>query len=290
MPARLGWTTPRWPRWCAGARSSGSAGAFVDGGPYAAAKPQERYRLRVCAVLRSRPEDAAASHAALALRGLPLWQTDLNRIDLVGSVLRVHSLAGVVVHPLAGRSVVQAGGWPSTALADALVQHAAANGVLAGVVAMDAAVHAQVTTVDALREALERMSRSGRRRARRAVDLVDPACESVGESRTRILLRDLEIPFRSQVRIYDGTVLVARVDFLAYARVVVEFDGMVKYEGADGREALAAEKARESRLLDLGFEVVRLTWRELDDPAAVLEKIRAASARAAARTPARSAR
>lgn len=40
----------------------------------------------------------------------------------------------------------------------------------------------------------------------------------------------------------------------------------MKYSGADGRQALVAEKRREDRLRDLGFQVVRVTWAELDRP------------------------
>ena len=46
----------------------------------------------------------------------------------------------------------------------------------------------------------------------------------------------------------------------------VEFDGAVKYSGADGRQALVDEKHREDELRRLGYRVVRLTWRDLADP------------------------
>ena len=58
---------------------------------------------------------------------------------------------------------------------------------------------------------------------------------------------------------------------------------MVKYEGADGRAALAAEKRREDRLRALGFEVVRLTWADLDHPEVVDRLVRSALDRAAGR-------
>ena len=81
----------------------------------------------------------------------------------------------------------------------------------------------------------------------------------------------------------DG-VAVARVDFLFREHgTVVEFDGLVKYAEADGREALAQEKQREDRLRELGYEVVRLTWRDLADPALVRRRILAAFTRHAAR-------
>ncbi|WP_109473765.1 hypothetical protein [Ornithinimicrobium cavernae] len=64
-------------------------------------------------------------------------------------------------------------------------------------------------------------------------------------------------------------------------KVIVEFDGLVKYAGLDGRRALAAEKMREDRLRRLGYAVVRLTWRDLDNPARVRSLIEAAIRQAA---------
>ncbi len=75
---------------------------------------------------------------------------------------------------------------------------------------------------------------------------------------------------------------VGRVDFLVAGRVVVEFDGAVKYAGAEGRDGLIAEKRREDRLRALGYEVVRLTWDDLAHPERVLGAIRAALLRRAA--------
>ena len=73
---------------------------------------------------------------------------------------------------------------------------------------------------------------------------------------------------------------VGRVDFLFRAqRTIVEFDGLVKYAGADGRQALIDEKRREDGLRSLGYQVVRLTWRDLHDPALVRRLIREAFSR-----------
>jgi hypothetical protein len=63
-------------------------------------------------------------------------------------------------------------------------------------------------------------------------------------------------------------------------RVVVEFDGLVKYDGADGRAALAREKAREDRLRAAGYQVVRLVWSDLRDPHRVATLVRQAAHRA----------
>jgi very-short-patch-repair endonuclease len=58
------------------------------------------------------------------------------------------------------------------------------------------------------------------------------------------------------------------------AKVIVEFDGRVKY--SDG-SALWAEKLRQERLAAQGYEVIRVTWSDiLDRPAEMLRRIRAA--------------
>jgi very-short-patch-repair endonuclease len=84
-----------------------------------------------------------------------------------------------------------------------------------------------------------------------------------------------------QVEIRDAQVrFVGRVDFLFRAyRTVVEFDGLVKYGGAGGRQALIEEKRREDALRSLGYQVVRLTWRDLHDPPLVDRLIKAAFSR-----------
>ena len=63
----------------------------------------------------------------------------------------------------------------------------------------------------------------------------------------------------------------------------MEFDGLVKYAGADGRHALAAEKQRERGLWDLGYEVERVVWGDLERPARLHDRIRAAEHRAISR-------
>jgi len=75
--------------------------------------------------------------------------------------------------------------------------------------------------------------------------------------------------------------LVGRVHFLFRAqRTIVEFDGKVKYGGADGREALFKEKRREDSLRSLGYPVVRPTWRDLYDPPRLRQTLLSAFARA----------
>jgi hypothetical protein len=56
----------------------------------------------------------------------------------------------------------------------------------------------------------------------------------------------------------------------------------VKYRGDGGADALLAEKRREDRLRELGYEVVRVTWDELAQPERIHARVRAALLRRAA--------
>lgn len=157
-------------------------------------------------------------------------------------------------------------------------------GVEAGVVAADAALAGDLVTEADLECWLERLARHPSvRSARPAVEHADRRADSPGESRTRLVLHALDVgnPI-PQVDIRDDSGhLVARVDFLyREQRTIVEFDELVKYGGADGRQALVAEKRREDRLRDPGYQVVRVTWAELDRPMLLRHRLLAAFARA----------
>ncbi|MBJ8347996.1 endonuclease domain-containing protein [Antrihabitans sp. YC2-6] len=154
------------------------------------------------------------------------------------------------------------------------------------VVAGDSALHQGLTTTAELREHLQRARRRpGRRAAAKVVEFLDGRSESVGESRTRVALFRGGLPTPElQANVFgpDGE-WVARVDFLIEELgVIVEFDGMVKYQaelrGKRTPEAVViAEKVREDRLRALGWIVVRITWDDLEDAARLVARIRSAA-------------
>jgi hypothetical protein len=255
-------------------------GAYIEAGAWEVADPDERYRLTVMATMRSRlAGETATHHSALALHRLPLWHVDRELVVLMGDVEESTTTCGVRVMPLRALvAAVEVDGLRTLSVPDAVVTSASVN-IEAGVVAGDAALHAGRCSVADLRDSARRL-RGGLRgtaRLRRALGSLDPASESPGESRTRLVLAALGLPVESQVPLRDQRgKLVGRVDFLVAGRVVVEFDGAVKYRGGDGAEVLIAEKRREDRLRELGYEVVRVTWDELAHPDRIHAKIRAA--------------
>jgi len=114
----------------------------------------------------------------------------------------------------------------------------------------------------------------GVRRLKRALELADPAAESVMETRLRLLLVLAGLPHpKSQVSLRDDFGLfLARPDFYyPDARLVIEYDG------AAHRESLAADNRRQNRLIDAGYRLLRFTAGDvLDAPAAVVSMVRRA--------------
>jgi very-short-patch-repair endonuclease len=260
-------------------------GAYVLADVYSTALPSDRYALRVKAVLRSRGRGHRASHhSALALLGIASHAVPEGIIALEArGARRVRSKDGVSLHPWTDAASWTVGEWRTVAPATACVQVAATSGFLAGVCAMDSALNQKRLTVDDLTAALPHLPALRRAEAARAIAATDAGGESVGETRTRIVLVDAGFAVRSQVEIRDRAGFVGRVDLLVDDCVVVEFDGLRKYAGADGQRALAAEKAREERLTRLGYEVVRVVWSDLEAPAELVQRVRRARRVARAR-------
>lgn len=206
-------------------------GAYVDAALWASGNPDERYQLRVRAILRSRPAAAASHHASLALHGLPLWRADLTRVDVLGDVGQAVNRSGLWVHPrrLAPATVVD--GLDVVEAAHAIVRTSLTMGPECGVAAGDRALHTGLVTMEQLEAAAGSVTpHEGRRRVLTVLEQLDAASESVGETRTRLVLTGLGFSVTSQFVVRDSRgSFVARTDFLVEGRVVVEFDGRIKY-------------------------------------------------------------
>lgn len=267
-------------------------GAYVAGAVWRAADADERFRLAVCAIARSRPGDALSHHAALAALGLPLWAHDSERVDLATATRRGSSRNGLHLHPIAGLEVVQVDGVPVVGVARAIVRTALTMGVECAVVAGDAALHRGLVGMDDLIAEVARLTpHEGRARAHECVLRMDGRAESPGESRLRLVVQDLGLEHDSQVVLRDHLgAFVARVDLLVEG-VAVEFDGRLKYRAAeadaDDPDAVGRivwlEKQREDGVRRLGHPVERVIWSELARPGLIGARIRAARSLVTAR-------
>jgi hypothetical protein len=140
----------------------------------------------------------------------------------------------------------------------------------------------------ALTAALARAARwPGAPSARRALAFADGRSASVGESRSRVAISRAGLPapvLQWPVADRDGR-LIGYTDFGWPDRCLVgEFDGRVKYgrllrPGQQPGDAVYQEKLREDRLRDQGLAVLRWTWTDLSDFAAVADRLRRRLAR-----------
>lgn len=243
----------------------------------------------------------ALSHqSALIVHGLPYLHDD----DLV-HLCRLDGGRGrrdrtVFVHKPVDESWVEVvDGMRVVMPVMAALQAAGHSGVEAGVVCLDGVLHraemkdladvgrrngpARALVQEQIARALEEGFPRADTVVQEVVELADGGAESVGESRSRLLLQTLGFgPVITQYSVRDGALLVGRTDLkLDRWHVIVEFDGQGKYsEGKYGHDSVYKEKRREDQIRDLGYEVVRLVWDDLAHPARVRQKILAAIARA----------
>lgn len=221
---------------------------------------------------------AVSHHSAIVLAGLPTYDVDLDTVRLVrrngGSSL---STPGIRVSRCSvALPVTEVDGALMVQEAIAIAQLARDVGLEAAVVAADAALHRASITGAQLAAAVELLERvRGSARARQLPGLVDARSESPGESLLRLIAVRAGIVLEPQYIVRDARGdFVARCDFrVAGTRTLVEFDGRMKY---DDRSVLFAEKRREDELRGLGWQVVRVVWADLGQPAQIIRRVRGA--------------
>lgn len=251
-------------------------------GSWTAAQPadaQDLHLLRTIGIIgRHRATSAATAHSALIAWGLPVVGADLARVHLVRGTSRTtrrttdysvwssgHDLVEVTRDPVLEEAI-----WcvePAVAIVHAGLVGSPETALVAG----DAAVARHLVTPRQLEVAAADLPLGTRGSAgvRRALADVDGRHESPGETRTAQVCRALGYALDPQVWIGPW-----RVDFIIRGtKVVIEFDGAVKYES---KQDLLAEKRREDDLRRRGWVIVRLMWDDLYHPKRVRERIEAA--------------
>lgn len=253
------------------------------------------HRALVRATLVHVSPDVVVSHASAALlHGLPVWDLHLDRVHLTrsrpngGRRLRFLHLR---VAPIDDWETASLEGIRTTGLARTVIDCARGLPERQAVAIGDVALRLGIGETD-LRRALARAKGwPGICRARRVADFLDPRSESPGESHSRVVLAALGLlPSHLQYEIRDlAGRLVARTDFCwEEERTIGEFDGKIKYGelrgDADASEVVFKEKLREDALRDLGWQVVRWTWADLDHPRRLRDRIHRAFQREGSRS------
>jgi hypothetical protein len=253
------------------------------------ASAAERHRLVIAATMRGlRIPGVVSQTSAAVLHGLPLWRVPLGRVHVIrrppaggSGSSRVH----LHVAQLPEDQITVADGIAVTTLTRTVVDLARTAPFESAVVAADAALATRRTTQRQLVDCLDAMGPGpGTRAAARVVEFADGRSGSVGESRSRVLMRRLGLPvpeLQLPVRRADGS-LVGRCDFgWPDLRTLGEFDGRVKYgrllrAGQQPGDAVFEEKRREDELRDVGWEIARWTWVDIDTPRAVGDRLQRA--------------
>ncbi len=232
--------------------------------------PEQRHAAVVRATLKEDPWSVASHHSALVLHGINVFGAPFDQVQVADPRRSSRSHQSLHRHVLReGDPVVEVEGLKALGLPLALCQTATRFGMVAGLVAMDHALHLERCTPDDLQAVIE----SGRLRrgigaARRAVSLADGRAESPGESRLRAIIAGGPFPYDLQVNV-GGPGSGYRADLMVDGLVVLEFDGAVKYDGVEGKTALIAEKRREDWIREKGYGFMRTMTPELDYPVTI---------------------
>ncbi len=242
--------------------------------------------LRMRAFL-TRLSSVCASHTSAAL----LWDLPMREMDF--KVVRLSPLAGRPGNPKAGDGyhlhcrpvprdqVDLLGGLPSTDALRTVLDCTTVVSMDWAVAIGDAGLHRGLFTADELAASARRVRRiKGAQRVRALPDACSALAESPGESLLRRRLIRLGLLPREQVEL-SAIPGRPRVDFLVDGCLVIEFDGRSKYGLNDDLErAHWEEKQRQDRLVEAGYEVVRITWADLWDEDALARRILGALRRA----------
>jgi hypothetical protein len=262
-------------------------GAYLRAATDAALTPRQRHLLQINATMAAGGEHLVVSHrSAACLHGFELLTIPGRTVHVTNGEAaagRRTRLRHTYCAPLGPDEIVVLGGHRVTSPARTLVDLARSGSFEEALVATDHALHHQRVSRDELRASMDRAPRrKGMRSARQVVVFADGRAESAGESRSRLLIARQLLPvpdLQVAIRTRNG-VVVAHSDFgWPQYRTVGEFDGFEKYSrslrpGESVGDRIHAEKIREDLIRELGWNVVRWTWSELDEPEALAQRIR----------------
>lgn len=280
-------------RWGGYART----GAFDDE-PDAYARRDARYRTMIHAAVRVGGDRRYLSHqSAAALLAIPLLHLDTTTVHFT-SEHTGRTSPGQVIHQahVPTADLVEVDGLLVTSIGRTVCDVARSGTLREAICALDSGLYQArlrrepidlAATVDGMRR------QHGIATLRTALPHATDRAESIGESLSSCVFIESTIPrpeLQALVRVADGS--VKRCDFgwrdaRGRLAVVGEFDGRFKYhrQSAVGgprpaEEVIYAEKLREDAIRECDIIVIRWTWTDLQNPAALITRIRTALRRA----------
>ena len=258
-------------------------GAYAPAQLVTGASPAARHLLVVRAAVAKLVGEVVVTHVSgLAALGVPLWGVDLGQVHVHRDAERSSRReAGIVHHSgvLPDSQIIEVDGLLVAIAERSALDACRSEGFEVGVVLMDGARRLSQFDDDHARQILEEQRDwHGSVRASRVLAFSDPKAQTVGESRTRVLMARIGLPKPTlQHRVHDSTGRLIGITDLYVDEIVtaVEFDGRLKYGRAlyessgepdqvDVGEVVWREKIREDAIRDEGNEMVRIVWHELD--------------------------
>ncbi|HYP46363.1 MAG TPA: type IV toxin-antitoxin system AbiEi family antitoxin domain-containing protein [Propionibacteriaceae bacterium] len=250
-----------------------------------------RHLRLIEATVRLTAADSVVSHlSAAVLHGLPVATPRLGPVQLTRPAIRGGKRrSGVHAHvaALSEEDVTVVRGIPTTSLARTVADLGRSQPFRFAVMGGDAAMRTGLTPESLDRCLLRAKGWPRVAAARRMAAFLDPLSESPGESLSRVALHETAVPAPAlQYEIWDQARLVARVDFCWEQQGTIgEFDGRAKYgrllrPGQGAEDAVYREKRREDALRDLGWQVVRWVWADLETPEVIADRVSRAFIRA----------
>lgn len=264
-------------------------GSYLPTGEITPLDRVQRHELLVRSTIPGLRRPAVVSHVSAAvLLGIPLWSTQLGVVHVTrprpanggrsGSLL-CHTAA------LPEEDVIDLDGMQITSPARTIADLARQLPFEQAVVAADGALFKKLMTAEQFAAAVAAISGSpGSRSAQRVARFANGLSESVGESRSRVMIYRAGLPQPTlQLEVFDvHHRVLGRSDYSWLGgRLLGEFDGKIKYgrllkPGESAGDAVYREKLREDALRENGSRVVRWVWTELARPDEVIQRIRRA--------------
>ena len=245
--------------------------------------PAARHHLalaRIAAVAAQLGPAPVVSHQSAALVwGLPVWKLPAT-VHLLHSVRRSgRSATDITWHHVSRgeHPSVTCSGLRVTSLEETVVACLTTAAPLDAVVVADAALARGVDRNEVERLLTTRASRRGVARGREVLHLATTGSQSPWESACRVVLQAVGLPApETQIRVdTDLGRFYADMGWREW-RLLVEFDGAVKYSGT-GRAAtaaLVAEKRRQHAVEDVGWRMLRTTAADLGPTLPLVRRLR----------------
>jgi hypothetical protein len=266
-------------------------GSYLPPGELDPLDDAQRHELLIRSTMPGLRVAAVVSHCSAAvLWGIPLWATSLETVHITRPRPANGGRSGSLLCHTAGLSaddVMIVNGLQITSPARTVADLARTIPFEQAVVAADGALHSGLLTADGLIQAVFTLAGApGSRSALRVAQFANGLSESVGESRSRVLMHNAGLISPTlQLKVSDSNGrALGRSDFAWHGgRLLGEFDGKIKYgrllkEGETAGEVIYREKLREDALRDNGARVVRWVWADIETPWRLVERLKRALA------------